>query len=108
MDKIAIVEKKGANYVLFEITGNLNSYTYANLQSKILPHIRVSEVVLELSHVTSLSSSGLGVLMVCYEDGETFGHKLYIMNPSTIAKKAIESTGFLEYFPIIYSLTEVL
>ncbi len=108
MEQLSIIEKKGPNYVLLEVSGNLNSYTYMDLQNKMVECIKHAELVLDFANVRSISSSGLGSLMVCYEDGETYEHKLYIMNPSNIVKLAIESTGFSEYFPIIHSLTEVL
>ncbi len=107
MEQLTIVEKKGANYILLEVTGNINSYTYTDLQTKIVECVKESELILDLDHVKTISSSGLGALMVGYEDGETFGHKLYIMNPSKIVKLAIESTGFADYFPVIHSITEV-
>ncbi len=108
MEQLSITEKKGANYILLEVLGNLNSYTYTELQTKIVNHIKDSELIVDLSQVRGISSSGLGSLMVGYEDGETYGHKLYIMNPSQIVKLAIDSTGFSEYFPIIHSVSEVL
>ncbi len=107
MEQLTIHEKKGVDYTVLEVTGNLNSYTYTELQSKIVELIKDGSLVLDLAHVKTISSSGLGSLMVGYEDGETYGHKLYIMNPSKIVKLAIDSTGFGDYFPIIYSLTEV-
>ncbi len=108
MEQLTIIEKKGVNYTLLEVSGNLNSYTYTEMQSKIVEHIKDGELILDFSQVKTISSSGLGSLMVGYEDGETYGHKLYIMNPSKIVKLAIDSTGFSDYFPIIHSLTEVL
>ncbi len=108
MEKLTITEKKGANYVLLEVVGNINSYTYTDLQMHIVGCIKDYELILDLEHVKTISSSGLGALMVGYEDGETYGHKLYIMNPSKIVKLAIESTGFSDCFPIIHSITEVL
>ncbi len=108
MEQLTIMEKRGANYIILEVMGNLNSYTYADLQSKIVECIKENELILDLAHVKTISSSGLGSLMVGYEDGETYGHKLYIMNPSNIVKLAIESTGFADYFPIIHSVNEVL
>ena len=108
MEQLSIIEKKGANYMLLEVTGNLNTYTYTELQTKIVTNIKDAEVIVDLSAVRGISSSGLGSLMVGYEDGETYGHKLYIMNPSQIVKLAIDSTGFAEYFPVIHSVNEVL
>ncbi len=108
MEQLTINEKKGANYMILEVIGNLNSYTYTDLQSKIVAYIKSAELILDLSQVRTISSSGLGSLMVGYEDGETYGHKLYLMNPSNIVKLAIKSTGFADYFPTIHSVTEVL
>ena len=40
MDQVTLVEKKGANYVLLEVAGTINSYTFAgctNLSNMTLP-----------------------------------------------------------------------
>lgn len=108
MESISITEKTGPNYSLLEIAGTVNSYTYTEFQEKVYALIKENNLVLDLPRVTNLSSSGLGVLMAAVDDGEEFGHKLYIMNPSEIVRLAIESTGFSEMFPVIYSLTEVV
>ena len=63
---------------------------------------------LDLSQVSSLSSSGLGVLMAAVSDGEEVGKKLFVMNPSEVVRLAIQSTGFADMFPVITSLTEVV
>lgn len=70
--------------------------------------ITKKNLVLDLSRVTNLSSSGLGVLMAALDDGIEYGNKLYVMKPSEIVRLAIESTGFSDMFSVIYSLTEVL
>lgn len=108
MESISIVEKNGPNYALLEVAGTVNSYTYTEFQEKVYSLIKETNLVLDLSRVVNLSSSGLGVLMAAVDDGEEGGHKLYVMNPSEIVRLAIESTGFSEMFPVIYSLTEVI
>ncbi len=108
MENIAIVEKSGPNYALLEVSGTINSYTYTEFQEKVYALIKETNLVLDLSRVTNLSSSGLGVLMAALDDGESIGKKLYIMKPSEIVRLAIESTGFNEMFTVIYSLTEVI
>lgn len=108
MESISIVEKTGPNYVLLEVAGTVNSYTYTEFQEKVYALIKETNLVLDLSRVNNLSSSGLGVLMAAVDDGEEVGHKLYVMNPSEIVRLAIESTGFSDMFPVIYSLTEVI
>ncbi|HNQ96759.1 MAG: STAS domain-containing protein [Spirochaetales bacterium] len=108
MESISIVEKNGPNYALLEVAGTINSYTYTEFQDKVYSLIKETNLVLDLSRVTNLSSSGLGVIMAAFDDGETVGNKLYIMKPSEVVRLAIESTGFSEMFTVIYSLTEVV
>ncbi len=108
MENIAIVEKNGPNYALLEVAGTINSYTYTEFQAKVYSLIKQTNLVLDLSRVVNLSSSGLGVLMAALDDGESLGNKLYIMKPSEVVRLAIESTGFSELFTVIFSLTEVI
>ncbi len=108
MENISIVEKSGSNYSLLEVAGTINSYTYTEFQNKVYSLILRTNLVLDLSRVSNLSSSGLGVLMAALDDGEAQGNKLYIMKPSEVVRLAIESTGFSEMFTVIYSLTEVV
>jgi anti-anti-sigma factor len=108
MEHISIVEKNGANYALLEVSGTINSYTYSEFQVKVYALIKQSNLVLDLSKVTNLSSSGLGVLMAALDDGQELGNKLYIMKPSEVVRLAIDSTGFSDMFTVIYSLTEVV
>ena len=108
MENISIVEKSGPNYALLEVAGTINSYTYTEFQAKVYALIKQTNLVLDLSRVVNLSSSGLGVLMAALDDGESLGNKLYIMKPSEVVRLAIESTGFSELFTVIFSLTEVI
>lgn len=108
MENISIVEKNGPNYSLLEVSGTVNSYTYTEFQTKVYALIKETNLVLDLSRVTNMSSSGLGVLMAAFDDGEELGNKLYIMKPSEVVRLAIESTGFSDMFTVIYSLTEVI
>lgn len=108
MEHISIIEKSGANYALLEVAGTINSYTYTEFQVKVYALIKETNLVLDLSRVTNLSSSGLGVLMAALDDGEEIGHKLYVMKPSEVVRLAIESTGFSDMFTVIYSVTEVM
>lgn len=107
MDHLNISERPGDNYVLLEIIGTINSYTYSDFQQRVYTLIEQTNLVLDMSRVSSLSSSGLGVLMSAIEIGQERGHKLYILNPSEIVRLAIESTGFPELFQIIRSIHEV-
>ena len=87
--------------------GTINSYTYGDFEKKIYSAIKNSNVVLDLAKVTNMSSSGLGVLMSAYDDGQESGHSIFILNPSEVVRLAIDSTGFSDMFKVIHSIDEI-
>lgn len=107
MDQLTINEKTGANYVLLELAGSINAYTIADFEEKVYSNIKKTNVVLDLSKVFSIDSSGLGVIMAGFNDGAKYNKKLFLMNPSEGAKRAVDSTGFSDTFNFIHSVTEV-
>ncbi|ULQ58854.1 STAS domain-containing protein [Brucepastera parasyntrophica] len=108
MENLTIIEKSGPNYILLEVHGRINSYTSADLEKRMYEAIKETNLVLDLSQVTNISSSGIGIIIAAYNDSEDFKHKLFIMKPSEAVRLALESTGFSELFTVIYSLTEVI
>ena len=74
---------------------------------KIYRYIIDTNVVLDMSTVSSMDSSGLGIILAGINDAEKFDTKLFIMNPSEAARHALERTGFLDTFNIIHAVTEV-
>ena len=107
MDQLAINEKVGAYYMLLELSGAVNAYTITELKTKVYSYILDSNVVLDMSQVSQLDSTGLGVIIATHNDGEGCGTKIFILNPSNEARHALEKTGFLDTFNIIHSVTEV-
>lgn len=108
MEQLKIQEKKGANYNLLELFGVLDSYNFTELQQKAFVLIKENNLVLDLSNLTSMDSSGLSAILGSCTLGLEFGKMLYIMNPSSEARRALESTGFMDMFNIIFSVTEVV
>ena len=108
MDVLTITEKRGANYILLELGGVISSYTFVDFKEKAYSYIQETNLVVDLSNVQSIDSSGLGVFMGVFNDGEECGNVFYMMNPSVEALNAINSTGFTDTFNIIHSVTEVV
>jgi anti-anti-sigma factor len=106
MNQLTITEKSGANYLLYELDGSLNAYTLAEFQQKVYAAIQKSNVVLDLSKVIDIDSSGIGVIMAAFNDGEDCGHTLYLMALSNECEKAIDATGFKNVLKIINAVTE--
>ncbi len=108
MDSLTMTEKRGTNYILYEPRGVINSYTFSEFRGKVYDHITSENVVIDLADVTGIDSSGIGVLMGAFNDGEEYGHTLYLMRPSGAVYAALNATGFTDVFRIIHSVTEVL
>lgn len=108
MDALKVVEKFGANYVLYELVGVVNSYTIDELKSKVYSIVIDSNLVLDCSLVEEIDSAGVGLIMGGFNDAEDFDHRLYIMNPSPSVRQALDDTGFTDTFYFIHSVTEVV
>lgn len=108
MEQLTVNRKEGANYSLFILSGALNAYTVANIQTKLYEAIEHQNVVLDLSLVIELDSSGIGMIMAAHNDAEEFNTKLYLMSLSNEVDKAILQTGFKDLFKIINSVTEAI
>ncbi len=108
MDTLSMTEKRGPNYILFEPSGVISSYTFSDFRSKVYDGIKSNNVVIDLANVTGIDSSGIGVLMGAFNDGEESGFSLYLMRPSGIVYQALDGTGFTDTFKIIHSVTEVV
>ena len=80
----------------------------AELQQKAFALIKEKNLILDLSNLSSMDSSGLSAILGSSTLGMEFGKMLYIMIPSSEARKALESTGFMDMFNIIFSVTEVV
>ncbi|WP_149554725.1 STAS domain-containing protein [Treponema pectinovorum] len=107
MDSLKLTEKFGSNYVLYELSGVINSYTLDDLKTKVYSTVVDSNLVLDLSMTEAIDSAGVGLIMAGFNDAQEFSHKLYIMNPSTSVRQALEDTGFIDTFYFIHSVTEV-
>lgn len=108
MEQLQITEKNGANYVLYDLSGVLSTYTCSEFQEKVYEEIQRSNLVFDLSGVEEIDSVGVGIIMSCFNDGEEYGYKLYLMNPSPAVRQALEDTGFYSIFNFIHSITEMV
>lgn len=107
MEQLTVIEKEGANYKLYELVGALNAYTLGEFSKKLYEDVIKINVVLDMSKITELDPSGIGVLMAAFNDAEDAGTKLYFMAMSNEASIAITNTGFKYLFNIITAVTEI-
>jgi anti-sigma B factor antagonist len=91
---------QGSTRVL-RASGEIDILSASSLRETLLAAVReVPSVVLDLSGVSFLGSSGLAVLVEARDQAERAGHELRLMRPSRIASRALEATGLLELFEV--------
>lgn len=66
------------------------------------------DVVFDLSDVQQVDGSGLGALTAAYTVGLTFGHTMFIYNPSLAVRAQLEALDLVGFFPLIKSESELL
>ncbi|MEI6876865.1 MAG: STAS domain-containing protein [Spirochaetota bacterium] len=107
MTQLNISERKDGARIILSVAGPVNSYTFTEFQEKLGKALDHADVIVEMDKVTTLSSAGIGVIMASLDDAESGGRRIYFLRPSEIARLALESTGFLERFPIIQNLKDI-
>ena len=108
MEQLTITEREGANYKFYELKGGLSAYTLGDFENKLYETVLKKNVVLDMSNLVELDSSGLGLLMTAFNDSVDAGNKLYFLAMSNESLRALTETGFKNEFNIINSLTEAL
>ncbi len=108
MEQLTIVEKEGANYKLYELKGGLTAYTLGEFENKLYEAVIKKNVVLDMTNLIEMDSSGMGMLMAAFNDSVDAGFKLYFLSMSNESSRALAETGFKSEFFIINSITEAL
>ena len=88
MEKLAISEKDGANYHLYELVGALNAYTLGEFQNTLYDAVQKNNIVLDMSRLIELDPSGTGVLMAAFNDADEYGTN-YILCPFQTRQKKL-------------------
>jgi len=92
------VEKIGQITVI-EMFGELDSNTAPGIQQQIMPLVeKNSKILLDMSHVTYMSSAGLRTLLLLYRRiRDNIGH-IVIAGLSDEVRDVMAITGFLDCF----------
>ena len=107
MEHLEVTEKRGTNYTLFDLSGDLTSYTISDFQEKLYDSVLSDNVVIDLSKVGVLDSSGVGLILSAFNDSNENGNKLYILSPTLECQRSLYTTGFEDMLNVIYSVAEI-
>jgi anti-anti-sigma factor len=99
MTGISIQAHDRGHWTILTVKGPINSYTFTELQDQTNRLVYRRNLAIDLSGVNSMTSAGIGVLLAALEDAEANGRQLAIIEPSEVARLALQSTGFADRFP---------
>ena len=90
--------------LLIEMEGVLNSDTSKDVRPKLLEVSGQQHLILDLSNVSLITSSGVGVLFEITDKSLASEKKVILLNPSERVQKVINITGFNDLFIIVDTL----
>ncbi|MDR0473814.1 MAG: STAS domain-containing protein [Treponema sp.] len=97
-DEFTITEKKGIGSVTFIITGRVNTSNAGTLEYKLEKALNEKQttIILNMSQVVYLSSTGIRVLLKIYKQAKIAGGKFNIESPSENVKNVLGLTALDE------------
>lgn len=85
-----------------------NAVELRNKLTTLLTRSDMPDVVFDLSDVREVDAAGVGALTAAYTAGLTYGHSMFIYNPSSELKTLLDQLDLVGFFPLIKSESELL
>ncbi|WP_426508734.1 STAS domain-containing protein [Dactylosporangium sp. McL0621] len=84
------------------LTGELDLDTAPSLLTAVVGELDAGagEVVVDLTHLSFIDSSGLGTLVGCWRRAKSAGAKLVVAHPNEDVRVTLEITGLDQILPI--------
>lgn len=87
------------------LSGELNGRTVPDVQAQLMPYIQPGcKIVLDLRHVTYMSSAGLRFMLLIHRQTTNQGGRVVITSLSEWVEDTMSITGFLDFFEVYDSL----
>ncbi|MFW5985990.1 MAG: anti-sigma F factor antagonist [Halanaerobiales bacterium] len=106
---IALETKK--NILIVKISGEMDISTVPDFKEKVkirTENNRIKHLVLDLSKVKFIDSSGLGAILGRYRFLDKKGGKVLLVNPGQQIKKIFDMSGILKIMDVYSSIDEAL
>ena len=95
--------KKQAGYLTIYVYGELDEFSCSNAKNIIdkvfLNNTNVNQVVFDLSGVTFMDSTGIGLLIGRYKNIKKFNLPVYITGASFATEKVLQLAGIYSIMP---------
>lgn len=96
--KFAVVEEAHPRYTYFRILGSLSADNAHDIRSNLLEKARQGNILIDMSEVDMLASTGVGLLFELSDQMNRTGNTLVLINPSSRVQQVINLTGFTNMF----------
>lgn len=98
------------NIGLITITGEVDVYTSPRVRSAMLEHLDngCTSLIVDLSAVDYLDSSGLGTLVAGLKRSKEHGGQVILVSPKPRIVRVLEVTGLDQVFSILASVEEAV
>lgn len=81
------------------LSGEMNGRTAPDVQAKLLPFIQPGcKIVLDMRHVTYMSSAGLRVMLLIHRQTINQGGRVVLTGLTEPVEDTMSITGFLDFF----------
>ncbi len=91
------------------LSGDLDGNTAPNVQAQLMPMaIPNVKMILDMSHVSYMSSAGLRMLLVMYRAIAGKSGKVVLVGLSEDIRDTMSMTGFLDFFTYLETLNDGL
>ena len=99
---LRVVARSERGCTVLEISGELDIYTAQRLRAALVDHTEADghRLVLDLSELTFIDSSGLGVLVGAFKQARLKGGALVLAGPRGQLLKILNVTGLDKVFPV--------
>jgi anti-sigma B factor antagonist len=93
---------RAGGLVRLEVAGDLDLDTAPKLLTEVVEQLEagMTELVIDLTSLAFIDSSGLGTLVGCWRRAQQVGAALVIANPSEDVRMTLEITGLDQILPI--------
>ena len=105
LDQLRITVEQSEERVILHLDGELDPHTAPLLKQEVdrLADAGTRDVVLDLSRLAFIDSSGLRVVISAHREMADRGGELTLRSPSDTAQRLLEITGLVDHITIVRS-----
>src|SRR3954465_11241243 len=92
--------RKLGNVAVVSVQGRIVNGETASLRQEVDPQSRVNTVLLDLSRVSTIDASGLGLMLKMREETQSKGMRLKLMNVTNLVGRVLAITKLDSVFEI--------